>query len=161
MGLTKGCGCMCRISIKVILARGVGDWHIAPLHSVMWCSFICLQPTLDNLEGCLQCCHSHDRCFSKKLNYDGIKIAKTVRIFMEIEHIKNWGVTFWPERIGQLFPTLWSGHEFGCKFWPNLWPLHSMGNSGPILSGQNVTPQFLMCSISIKILTVLAILMPS
>jgi len=27
--------------------------------------------------------------FEKKLNYDVIKIAKTVRIFMEIEHIKN------------------------------------------------------------------------
>jgi hypothetical protein len=35
----------------------------------------------------------------------------------------------------------------------------SMGNSGPILSGQNVTPWFLMCSISINIITVLAILM--
>ena len=33
----------------------------------------------------------HDRCFSKKLNYDVNKIAKTVRIFMEIEHIKNRG----------------------------------------------------------------------
>jgi len=51
--------------------------------------------------------------FSKKLNYDVIKIAKTVRIFMEIEHIKNQGVTFWARRIGPLFPTLWSGHEFG------------------------------------------------
>ena len=51
--------------------------------------------------------------FSKKLNYDVNKIAKTVRIFMEIEHIKNRGVTFWLERIGPLFPTLWSGHEFG------------------------------------------------
>jgi len=35
------------------------------------------------------CCHSHDRCFLKTLNYNVIKIAKTVRIFMEIEHIKN------------------------------------------------------------------------
>jgi len=30
--------------------------------------------------------------FQKKLNYNVIKIAKTVRIFMEIEHIKNWGL---------------------------------------------------------------------
>jgi hypothetical protein len=35
---------------------------------------------------------------------------------MEIEHIKNRGVTFWPERIGPLFPTLWTSHEFGRKF---------------------------------------------
>jgi len=35
---------------------------------------------------------------------------------MEIEHIKNGGVTFWPERIDSLFLTLWSGHEFGHKF---------------------------------------------
>jgi hypothetical protein len=32
---------------------------------------------------------------------------------MEIEHIKNRGITFWSEKIGPLFPTLWSGHEFG------------------------------------------------
>jgi len=32
--------------------------------------------------------------FRKKMNYDVIKIAKTVRIFMKIEHIKNRGVTF-------------------------------------------------------------------
>ena len=50
------------------------------------------------------------------LNYDVIKIAKTMIIFMEIEYIKNRGVTFWPERIGPLFPTLWSGHDFGQNF---------------------------------------------
>jgi hypothetical protein len=35
-----------------------------------------------------------------------------MRIFMKIEHIENQGVTFWFERIGPLFPMLWSGHEF-------------------------------------------------
>ena len=37
---------------------------------------------------------------------------------MEIEHIKNQGVTFWPERIGPLFPMLWTGHEFGYRRQP-------------------------------------------
>jgi len=32
------------------------------------------------------------------------KLAKTMRIFVEIEHIKNWEVTFWHKRIRQLFP---------------------------------------------------------
>ena len=44
----------------------------------------------------------------------------------------------------------------GAKPWLNSWPLHSMGNTGPILSRQNVTPQFSMWSISKNILTVLA-----
>ena len=30
------------------------------------------------------------------------KLAKTVEIFVEIEHFKNWEVTFWPKRIRQL-----------------------------------------------------------
>ena len=34
----------------------------------------------------------------------------------------------------------WSGHEFGQNLWLNLWLLHSVGNSGPIILGQNVTP---------------------
>jgi hypothetical protein len=34
------------------------------------------------------------------------KLAKTVRIIVEIENIGNCGVIFWPKRIGQLFPTL-------------------------------------------------------
>ena len=43
----------------------------------------------------------------------------------------------------------------------NSWPLHSVRNNGPILSGQilssqNVTPRFSMCSISKNILMVLA-----
>jgi hypothetical protein len=45
------------------------------------------------------------------LNYEPMKLAKTVGIFVEVEHIKNWEVTFWPERIRQLSATLWSGHE--------------------------------------------------
>jgi len=47
------------------------------------------------------------------MNYNVIKIAKTVRIFMEIEHIKNRGVKFSPERIGALFPMLWSSGRVG------------------------------------------------
>ena len=34
---------------------------------------------------------------------------------MEIEHIKNQGITFWPDRIGPLFPTLWTSHKFGHR----------------------------------------------
>ena len=34
------------------------------------------------------------------------KLAETVRIFVEIEHIENRGVTFGLERIGPVFPTL-------------------------------------------------------
>jgi len=90
----------------------------------------------------------------KKLNYGPRKLAKTMIIFVEIEHVKNQGVTFLLGKIRQLFPTLWSGHEIWPNLWPNSWPLHSMGNSHPIL--QNVTPWFLMCSISTNILTVLA-----
>ena len=44
------------------------------------------------------------------------KLAKTVRIFVEIDHIENRGVTFWPERIGLVFSTLWNGHEFSHGF---------------------------------------------
>ena len=44
------------------------------------------------------------------------KLAKTMKIFVEIEHIENRGVTFWPERTGPVFPTLWSGHEFSHGF---------------------------------------------
>ena len=83
-------------------------------------------------------------------------LAKTIRIIVKIEHIGNRGVTFWAKRIRQLFPTLWSGHEFGHKISQISWPLHSVGNSCPILSGQNITPRFMTCSISTNILTVLA-----
>ena len=40
------------------------------------------------------------------------KLAKIVRIFKNIEHIKNHGVIFWPERIWPVFPMLWSGHAW-------------------------------------------------
>ena len=30
----------------------------------------------------------------KKLNYEPRKLAKTMRLFVEIKHVKNWGVTF-------------------------------------------------------------------
>ena len=43
------------------------------------------------------------------------KLAKTLRIFVEIDHIDNKGVTFWLERIRPVFPMLWSGHEFSRK----------------------------------------------
>jgi hypothetical protein len=49
--------------------------------------------------------------FEKKSDYKPYKLAKTVRIFVEIEHVINRGVIFWPERIRQLFPTLESGHK--------------------------------------------------
>jgi len=54
--------------------------------------------------------------FLEKLNYDVNMIAKMVIIFAEIEHIKNQRVTFWPKRIGLVFTTLWSGHNFGHEF---------------------------------------------
>jgi hypothetical protein len=44
------------------------------------------------------------------------KLAKTVRIFVEIEYIKSRGVIFYTKRIGRLFLKLWSGHGFGHKF---------------------------------------------
>jgi hypothetical protein len=49
----------------------------------------------------------------RKLNYDISKIAKFMGISVRIEHIKNWGVIYWPERIGLVFPTVWSGQDFG------------------------------------------------
>jgi len=76
--------------------------------------------------------------------------------YLWIEHVKDWGVTFWPKRIGQIFPTLWSGHKIWPNLWPNSWPLHTVGNSRLILLCQNVTCRFLICSISTNILTVLA-----
>jgi hypothetical protein len=54
----------------------------------------------------------HHRCFSNKLNY-GIK--EIMRIFVEIGHIKNQEVIFWPSRIRLVFPMLWSSHDFGHK----------------------------------------------
>ena len=43
-----------------------------------------------------------------------------------------------------------------AKPWLNSWPFHSVENTSPILSSQNVTPRFAMWSISTNILTVLA-----
>ena len=34
------------------------------------------------------------------------KLAKIVRIFVDIGHIKNRGVIYWPERIRPVIPTL-------------------------------------------------------
>ena len=44
-----------------------------------------------------------------------MKLAKNMRIFVEIEHIESYKVTIWPKRIGAVFPTPWSGHEVGHK----------------------------------------------
>jgi hypothetical protein len=44
------------------------------------------------------------------------KLAKIMRIFVDIGHIKSRGVIYWPERIGPVIPTLWSGHIFGHEF---------------------------------------------
>ena len=41
------------------------------------------------------------------------KLAKIAGKFVDMGHIKNRGVIYWPERIGPVFPTLWSGHNFG------------------------------------------------
>ena len=54
--------------------------------------------------------------FQKRLNYDAKEISQNRENIVEIKHIKNQGVTFYPKRIGWLFPTLWSGHEVGHKF---------------------------------------------
>jgi len=48
------------------------------------------------------------------------KFAKIVRIFVEIEHIESRVVTFWPERIRLVFPTLWSSHDIGHQFMTNV-----------------------------------------
>ena len=84
------------------------------------------------------------------------KLAKIMRIFVDIGCIKNRGIIYSPERFWLVIPTLWSGHDFGQKSWLKSWPLHSMGITCPILSGQYVIPQFLMCSMSTNILTILA-----
>ena len=44
-------------------------------------------------------------------NYNIIKIATAMRIFREMEHTKSWGVIFRLERIGPVFPTLWSDRD--------------------------------------------------
>jgi hypothetical protein len=44
------------------------------------------------------------------------KLAKIMGIFVKIGHTTAQIVTYWPERIRPAFPTLWSGHDFGHKF---------------------------------------------
>ena len=44
------------------------------------------------------------------------KLAKIMRIFVDIGCIKNRGVIYWPERIRPEIPTPWSGHDFGHRF---------------------------------------------
>ena len=40
------------------------------------------------------------------------KLAKIVRIFVDMRHIKNQVVIYWHERIGQVIPMLLNDHEF-------------------------------------------------
>ena len=84
------------------------------------------------------------------------KLAKIVRIFVDIGHIKNQGVKYWPERFRLVIPMLWSGHNFSQNSWLKSWPLHSVGITGLILSGQYMTLWLLMCPMSTNILTILA-----
>ena len=44
------------------------------------------------------------------------KLAKIVRIFVDIGRIENRRVIYWPERFGPVILTLWSGHNFSHKF---------------------------------------------
>jgi hypothetical protein len=44
------------------------------------------------------------------------KLAKIMRIFVDIGRIKNRGAIYWAERIGPVIPTLWSGHNFSHEF---------------------------------------------
>ena len=53
------------------------------------------------------------------------KLAKTMRIFVEIDNIENRRVTFWPKRIGPVFPMLWSGHEFSHDHTHSCWVSHT------------------------------------
>ena len=85
------------------------------------------------------------------------KLAKTVRIFVEIEHIGNQGSHFDWKESDLYFPCYEAVTSSVAKPWLNSWPLHSVGNSSLILSGQNVTPGFqCVLHISTNILTVLA-----
>jgi hypothetical protein len=43
------------------------------------------------------------------------KLARIVRIFVDMGHIKTRGVIYWPERIGPVIPTLWSSHDFSQR----------------------------------------------
>ena len=43
------------------------------------------------------------------------ELTKMVRIFVDMGHIKNQGVIYWPERIGLVISMLWSGHDFSQK----------------------------------------------
>ena len=49
---------------------------------------------------------------------------------------KSWGVVFWLEEIGPVFPTRWNDHDQIPKSWLH----HSVGNTGPIPSHQNNSP---------------------
>jgi hypothetical protein len=48
------------------------------------------------------------------------KLARIMRIFVEIGHIKSWVVIFWPKAIGPVFPTVLSGHDFGQSVFVTL-----------------------------------------
>ena len=60
-------------------------------------------------------------CFNKiKLWWCPRKLAKFVRIFYKIEYTKSRGVTYRPERIGPVFPMLWSSYDFSYNFVTNV-----------------------------------------
>jgi uncharacterized membrane protein len=63
------------------------------------------------------------------------KLAKITRIFVDMGHIKNQVVIYWPKRIRPVIPMLWSSHNFGQKY---------------------MTSQLLMCPMSTNILMILA-----
>jgi len=73
--------------------------------------------------------------FQKKLNYNIIKIAKTMRILLEIEHIKNQGVTLWCSIAWEILIQFLS-----TKIWPPSfyvfylqWYSHSFSNFNDII----------------------------
>ena len=78
--------------------------------------------------------HGHDRWFSEKLNYDVREIHQNYDNICGDKTHQTREVIFWLERIESVFTPLWSGHDFGHKFWPKLWLLHSVGITDLFLS---------------------------
>ena len=74
-----------------------------------------------------------------------------MRIFVEIESNKTEGLHFDWKESDSYFPC----YGVAMSLVLNLVNFHSVGISNPILLSQNITPQFLMCSISTNILMIL------
>ena len=70
------------------------------------------------------------------------KLAKTVRISVEIDHIKNGKSSFGQKELDWYFPHCGAAISSVKVSQLNSWPLHSMGNTSSILSSQNVTLVF-------------------